>query len=45
MKTGTPIAEKTLGQDLQCDRLAGASRAGDEAVAIGERGQESDFLR
>jgi hypothetical protein len=41
MNTGTPIREKTLGHHLQRDRLSGAGRSGDEAVAVGERRQKA----
>ena len=43
MKTGTPIAEKRSAMHLQRDRLAGAGGAGDEAVAVGERGQQGEL--
>ena len=36
VKTGTPARGEALGQDLQRHRLAGAGRAGDEAVPVGE---------
>jgi hypothetical protein len=39
MNTGTPM-RKTLGQGLQRDGLAGAGGAGDEAVAVGQVGQQ-----
>jgi hypothetical protein len=42
MKTGTPICEK-LGQFLQRDGLAGAGGAGDQAMAIGQSGQQYTF--
>ena len=34
--TGTPAREEAFRQHLQRHRLAGAGRAGDEAVPIGE---------
>ena len=41
MNVGTPMREKLLGHHLQRDGLAGAGRAGDQPVAIGESGQNS----
>ena len=36
-------AREPLGHHLQRDGLAGAGRAGDEAVTVGERRQEADL--
>jgi len=36
-------ARETLGHHLQRDRLSGAGRSGDEAVAVGERRQEAEL--
>ena len=41
MNTGTPIAAEAFGEALQRDGLAGAGRAGDQAVAVGHRGQQA----
>ena len=38
--TGTPMLREMLGQHLQRDGLAGAGRAGDQPVAIGQRRTE-----
>ena len=35
-KTGTPASREAFGQHLERDGLAGAGRAGDQAVAVGE---------
>ena len=35
-------AREALGEQLQRDRLAGAGRAGDAAVPVGEGGEEGD---
>ena len=43
MNTGTPMPLKALRHDLQGDRLAGAGRAGDQAVPVGERRQEREL--
>jgi hypothetical protein len=43
MNTGTPMREKRLGQGLQRHRLAGAGGAGDQAVAVGQAGQQVAF--
>ena len=40
MNTGTPMRAEVLGEHLQRDRLAGAGRAGDQAVAVGQRRQQ-----
>jgi len=40
MKTGTPMRGKRSASDLQRDGLAGAGGAGDQAVAVGQRGQQ-----
>jgi hypothetical protein len=41
MNTGTPMLRKTFGEHLQGDRLAGAGGAGDQAVAVGQRGSRA----
>ena len=42
--TGTPARAKPSAMHLQRDRLAGSGRAGDEAVAIGERQRQPGLL-
>ena len=42
MNTGTPMRLKRLGEHLEGDGLAGAGRAGDQAVTVGHLREQGD---